>query len=147
MPGCITAAESSAPPDSASERYGEYPPPEHYAAAPATEPASIEGLPGAREHDGLFVRLQVGPGAARTRYKERVDGVDVSKVQASGLSGTFDLAVGGRAIADLIVHGNLSYSRSHAESRDVDEVEDATFEVSTTAINWSWTETVPKGTC
>jgi hypothetical protein len=124
-----------APPASApSPRYGEYPPPDQYGSAPVSDPAKIEGIPGAREHDGWYVRLQLGPGAARSRYRERVNGVNESAVQASGLSGTFDLAVGGRAVSNLILHGNLTYSRSHASSREVDGVKDASVEVSTTAL-------------
>jgi hypothetical protein len=134
--GAEAPATASAPPASGpSPRFGEYPAPARYAAEPVTAPAQIEGIPGAREHEGLYVRLQLGPGAARSRYRERVNGVNEAAVQASGLSGTFDLTVGGRAVSDLILHGNLTYSRSHAPSRDVDGVQDASLEVSTTALS------------
>jgi hypothetical protein len=119
---------------SATPRYGEYPAPNRYAEAPITDASTLEGVAGAREHEGVFVRLLVGPGAARTKYKERVDGVSVSDVQAAGLSGSFDLSVGGRAVSDLIVHGSVTYTRSHAELRRVDNVKDASFEVSSTLL-------------
>jgi hypothetical protein len=133
--GAEAPVTGSAPPASTpSPRYGQYPPPDQYAAAPITEAAQIEGIPGAREHEGVYVRLQLGPGAARSRYKESVNGVDTAKVQASGLSGTFDLTLGGRAVSSLILHGNLTYTRSHAPSRQVDGVKDASIEVTTTAL-------------
>src|SRR5262245_53589030 len=58
--------EGSAQPSGDTPRYGDYPPPDHYAEAPITDPSALEGVAGAREHEGVFVRLQVGPGAART---------------------------------------------------------------------------------
>jgi hypothetical protein len=113
---------------------GNYPPPADYGSAPVTDDAALEALPGAREHEGLFVRLTVGPGAARSLYREQVDGVRTSRVVAAGLSGTFDLAVGGRAVGNLIVHGSAAYARFHAQLRSVDGVKDAAVEVSTTAV-------------
>jgi hypothetical protein len=133
-PAANLPTEGSPQPSGDTPRYGDYPPPDRYAEAPITDPSALEGVAGAREHEGVFVRLQLGPGAARTKYKERVDGVKVSDVQAAGLSGSFDLSVGGRAVSNLIVHGNVTYTRSHAQLRTVDGVKDATLEVNSTAL-------------
>jgi hypothetical protein len=128
-----TAAPEQSPP---SASYGEYPATDRYAAPPVeSDAASLEGVPGAREHEGLFVRLQVGPGAARTQYKEQVDGAKLAKVEATGLSGSFDLSVGGRVVGNLILHGNLTYERFRSEYRYVNGVKDAALKVSTTMLN------------
>lgn len=89
---------------------------------------------GEREHDGFFLHMSVGPGAARTRYEERVDGSSVSDVQTSGLTGIMEVALGGRAIGNLIVHGNLLYSRYNSPTRYVDDVKDASIKVTASAL-------------
>jgi hypothetical protein len=91
-------------------------------------------LAGEREHDGFFLRMSLGPGAARTHYEERVDGTRVSDVATSGLAGIAEVAAGGRAVGNLIVHGNLMYSRYHSPTRTVDGVKDAAMDVSATAL-------------
>lgn len=105
-----------------------------YAERPVSDPSLLEGVPGAREHDGFFLRLNVGPGAGRNYYREQVSGGHVSSVQTSGLSGTFELAVGGRAVGNLIVHANLGYGRYRSSTRRVDGVKDAGLSLTTTAL-------------
>ena len=90
--------------------------------------------PGEREHEGFFLRLSVGPGAARTRYEERVDGTRNSEVSTSGLTGIVEVAAGGRAVENLIVHGTLMYSRYDSPTRQVDGVKDAGMHVSASAF-------------
>lgn len=90
--------------------------------------------PGEREHDGFFLRLSVGPGAARTRYEERVDGTRTSEVATSGLTGIVEVSAGGRAIENLIVHGTAMYTRYDSPSRQVDGVKDAGLHVNASAI-------------
>jgi hypothetical protein len=89
---------------------------------------------GDREHDGFFLRMSAGPGAARTRYEERVDGTRVSDVTTSGLTGIVEVAVGGRAVGNLLVHGNVIYTRYDSPTRNVDGVKDAAMHVSASAL-------------
>jgi hypothetical protein len=89
---------------------------------------------GEREHDGFFLRMAGGPGAARTRYDERVDGTHVSDVTTRGLTGIVEIAAGGRLVDNLIVHGNLIYTRYSSPTRLVDDVEDAAVPVSATGL-------------
>lgn len=120
------------PSEQAAQDLGEYPPPSMYAVPPLPdETSSLEGIAGAREHDGFFLRLSMGPGAGRTRYDESVDGVRVSDVEASGLSGILDVAVGGRLVGNLILHGDLIVSRFTSPTRRVDGVKDASIGVVT----------------
>jgi hypothetical protein len=122
------------PSEQAAQDLGEYPPPSVYAVPPLPDhTGTLEGLAGAREHDGFFLRLSMGPGAGRTRYDESVDGVRVSEVEANGLSGLLDIGVGGRLVGNLILHGNLIFSRFNSPTRRVDGVEDASISVSTSA--------------
>jgi hypothetical protein len=122
------------PSEQAAQDLGEYPPPSVYAVPPLpNHTGTLEGLPGAREHDGFFLRLSMGPGAGRARYDESLDGVRVSEVEANGLSGLLDVAVGGRLVGNLILHGNLIFSRFNSPTRRVDSVEDASISVSTSA--------------
>lgn len=122
------------PSEQAAQDLGEYPPPSVYAVPPLPDQTSrLEGLPGAREHDGFFLRLSMGPGAGRTRYDESVDGVRVSEVEASGLSGLLDIGVGGRLVGNLILHGDVIFSRFNSPTRRVDGVKDASISVSTSA--------------
>lgn len=133
-PASEPASQPPQPSAAALADNGSYPPPADYASAPVDDAAPLESLPGARQHEGFFLRLTVGPGAARTHYNERVDGVRRSKVVTTGLSGSFELALGGRVLGNLLVHGNAAYSRFHAQIRQVDGVKDAAVEVSTTAL-------------
>jgi hypothetical protein len=122
------------PSEQAAQDLGEYPPPSVYAVPPLPDQtSSLEGVAGAREHDGFFLRLSMGPGAGRTRYEESIDGVRVSEVDASGLSGLLDIGVGGRLVGNLILHGDLIFSRFYSATRMVDDVKDATVSVSTSA--------------
>jgi hypothetical protein len=126
-PGYVPGAE-------AAQDLGEYPPPSVYAVPPLPDnTSSLEAEPGAREHDGFFLRVSLGPGAGRTHYRESVDGTRVSQVEASGLSGMFDVGVGGRLVGNLILHGNLLFSRFDSPTRRVDGVKDAALRVSSSA--------------
>lgn len=98
------------------------------------EQFGLETLPGAREHDGFFLRLSIGPGAGRAHYKERLEeGERVSTVEASGLAGMFEVAAGARVVGNLIVHGNLQFSRFDSPTRRVDGVKDAALHVTSSA--------------
>lgn len=110
--------------------YGSYPGPD---GAGYAEAVDLEGAPGAREHDGFFLRLSIGPGAGRAHYKERVDGMRTSTVEASGLAGMFDVAAGARVVGNLIVHGNLLFTRFDSPTRRVDGVKDAALHVTSSA--------------
>jgi hypothetical protein len=122
------------PSEQAAQDLGEYPPPSMYAVPPLPDQSSsLEGVAGAREHDGFFLRMSLGPGAGRTRYEESFDGVRVSEVDASGLSGLLDIGVGGRLVGNLILHGDLIFSRFYSATRMVDDVKDATVSVSASA--------------
>lgn len=122
-----------APPPEAND-YGSYPAPDDYGSGAFPDDTSdLEGGPGAREHDGFFLRLSIGPGAGRAHYKESIDDLRVSTVEASGLAGMFDLAVGGRVVGNLIVHGNLMFSRFDSPTRRVDGVKDAALHVASSS--------------
>lgn len=121
------------PPESAVD-YGSYPASADYGSAPVTEELTdLEGSPGAREHDGFFLRLSIGPGAGRAHYKESVDGARTSTVEADGLAGMFDVCVGGRVVQNLIVHGSLMFTRFDSPTRNVDGVEDAAVHVTSSS--------------
>jgi hypothetical protein len=76
--------------------------------------------PGAREHEGLFARLAIGVGVSQAAYRESVNGRSVQDVATSGLSLSFDLALGGRLVRNLILHANLSGSSTLTTQKDVD---------------------------
>lgn len=121
--GAIYPEGYTAPPDA---RYGVYPAPEGYATAPGPDDGSgLEGSPGAREHDGFFLRLSMGPGAGIALYREKVDTVRTSDVEARGLAGLFELSMGGRVVGNLIAHGSVLFTRFQSETRRVDGVKDA----------------------
>jgi hypothetical protein len=136
-PDSSPAATPDAPDEAPEQPEGEqaeYSPPSMYAVPPLPDDtSSLEGEPGAREHEGFFLRINIGPGAGRTRYKESVDGAQVSSVEASGLSGMLDVGVGGRLVGNLILHGNLLFSRFYSSTRLVDGVKDAAVHVTDSA--------------
>ena len=63
---------------------------------------------GAYEHDGFFLRMQVGVGAGGMTYREptALEGPR-AKVKTRGVLGTFELSIGGRVVENLILHGSL----------------------------------------
>lgn len=81
--------------------------------------------PGMREHDGFFLRLTAGTGAALIHYQERVDGSRVSKVSERGLAALIGVSVGGRITSNLILHGDLVLTGFSDAQRDVDGTKDA----------------------
>lgn len=89
------------------------------------------GTPGAREHDGLFLRISVGAGAGFTRYRESVDGQNIQTVKTAGVAGQFELALGGRVAGNLILHGNLLLSGMDDARKTVSGVRDASNVIST----------------
>jgi hypothetical protein len=132
----------SAPPSSAAPQAPVYPP-NYPAPAPAygTYPAApgsrqypyaygeprLRG-PGAHEHDGFFLRLAVGVGAGGMAYDERTAiGQKRSGVKTRGLIGSFEVAVGGRVVDNLIVHGSL-IAVGMSSNKTVDGVENNNYD-------------------
>jgi hypothetical protein len=99
--------------------YGTYTPSQGAAEGPAPE------HPGAREHEGFFLRLGLGVGASILGYREAVDGNKLSGIATRGLSGLFNVSVGGRVVGNLIVHGDLIVSDFGDAQREVSGVKDA----------------------
>ncbi len=97
-----------------------------YAAGPVISgrPARLNS-PGAREHEGFFLRLALGAGAGFARYRESVDGQRTETVQTGGLAGQLEIAVGGRVVGNLIVHGNLLVGGVGDANKTVSGVKDA----------------------
>ncbi len=81
--------------------------------------------PGAREHDGFFLRLTIGAGAGFARYRESVDGRRIETVETGGVAGQLSVAVGGRVVGNLIVHGNLLLGGVGDANKTVSGVDDA----------------------
>lgn len=139
------AAQTERPPDQPAPVYpdGYTPPPgleygvqvapEGYGEAPVADDLGLEGSPGAREHDGFFLRLSIGPGAGVALYREKVDTVHTDDVEARGLAGLFDLAMGGRVYGNLILHGNVLFTRFDSPTRHVDGVKDAALHVTSSS--------------
>jgi len=114
--------------------YGEYAPPSAYPAPPGYGgPVSRAPGPGSHEHEGFFLRLSLGGGAASVKYRERISGQTVSDVKTRGLAAVFDIAVGGRVVENFIVHGNLSLS-SAASDRDIDGIKDRSYDELSTSM-------------
>ena len=103
--------------------YGTYPP--AYGGDPhAAEPATRAGE---FEHEGFFLRLQLGVGAGGTSYSERIDATgNRSTVKTRGVTGAFEFAIGGRVFQNLIIHGTL-IAAGNAANKLVDGVEDNTY--------------------
>jgi len=89
--------------------------------------------PGAHKHEGFFLRLNVGFGAGGARYRERVDGTQVSNVKTRGLEGAFELSIGGAVIENLIVHGSVMFV-SMSSHKTVDGVEDSSYDELSTSM-------------
>ena len=107
--------------------YGTYAPTSDYPSAPSyAGPLGRAPGPGSHEHEGFFLRLTLGVGAASNSYKERIEGPQVSEVQTRGLAVTFELAVGGRVVDNFIVHGNLSFAGADS-NREIDGVQDRSY--------------------
>jgi hypothetical protein len=107
---------------------GEQLPPGYYGSYPAPDQAFEEINPapqGYREHEGLFLRVSIGVGAAITSYDEAVDGVKRSQVTTRGLAGLFGVSVGGRVAGNLILHGDLMAAGFGDANRQVDGTTDA----------------------
>jgi len=112
--------------------------------APAAGPASIQygpgpiavgeptpvAAPGAREHDGFFLRVSVGVGAGFTSYREYVGQAETT-VKTAGVVGQLELALGGRVIGNLLLHGNLLLSGMDDARKTVSEVRDASNTIGT----------------
>ena len=96
----------------------------------ALYPSPVEVPAGFRVHDGLFLRVSIGPGAGQSRYRERVNAPAVDDVRASGLSGQVEAMVGGSLTESLILHGNALFLGFSSPTRDVGGVKDAALEVS-----------------
>lgn len=120
-------AQAPAPPG----YYGSYPPPAGYGRPYEPEPVA---RPGARRHDGFFLRFKLGVGAGGTFYDERVEEPRRSAISTRGIAGNFELAVGGAVIENLILHGNIIVT-AMGVSRWVDDVKDHTYdEISSTIL-------------
>lgn len=89
--------------------------------------------PGAHKHEGFFLRLNVGFGAGGASYKERVDGMQVSRVKTRGLEGVFELSIGGTVVENLILHGSVMLT-SMGSHKTVDGVEDSSYDDISTSM-------------
>jgi hypothetical protein len=117
-----------APPPAQPGYYGTYPaPPGYPAQQPYPYAQEREPDVGARTHDGFFLRLKVGIGAGGTRYEERVMEPSKSNVKTRGLSGNFELAIGGSVIENFILHGNIVLTAMSA-NKTIDGVTDSSYD-------------------
>jgi hypothetical protein len=82
--------------------------------------------PGSHEHEGFFLRLSLGVGAASTSYKEQVEAARVSDIKTRGLAVAFDIAIGGRVVDNFIVHGNLSFANA-SSNREIDGIKNRSY--------------------
>jgi hypothetical protein len=89
--------------------------------------------PGSHEHEGFFLRLTLGVGAAGTSYKEEIESPRVSNVKTRGLAAMFDIAVGGRVVDNFIVHGSLSVA-GVSSNREIDGVKDRSYNSLSTTL-------------
>ncbi|MET0344559.1 MAG: hypothetical protein ABW252_26330 [Polyangiales bacterium] len=109
-----------APPGS----YGSYPAAPGY---PYAQPAEARPRAGAFEHDGFFLRLNLGVGAGGMAYDERGVGGGSASVKTRGVVGVFEVAVGGRVVENLIVHGTL-IAAGMSSTKSIDGVENRTYD-------------------
>jgi hypothetical protein len=108
--------------------YGSYAPPSAYPAPPGYGgPVSRAPGPGSHEHEGFFLRLSLGGGAASIKYRDRLDGQSASDIKTRGLAGVFEVALGGRVVENFILHANLSISGADSD-RDVDGIKDRSYD-------------------
>lgn len=114
--------------------FGSYPSPAGYPAR-KPYPAAGERTPdaGARVHDGFFLRFKVGIGAGGTRYEERLVEPEVSDVTTRGLSGNFELAIGGSLVENLAIHGNLLV-QAMGSNKQIDGVDDHRYDRISTSM-------------
>lgn len=114
--------------------YGTYAPPAGYPASPSyAGPLGRAPGPGSHEHEGFFLRLSLGVGAAGTKYKERFDTNRNSDVKTRGLAVAFDVALGGRVVENFILHANLSFAGTDS-NREIDGVKDRSYEALSTSM-------------
>lgn len=106
--------------------------PTAYAPGPTLSgtPSPLGG-PGAREHEGFFLRLTVGAGAGFAGYREAVDGSRTEDVETGGVAGEMEVAIGGRIIGDLILHGNLLLTGVGDANKTVSGVKNASYKIDT----------------
>ncbi|MDB4976724.1 MAG: hypothetical protein JWN48_5065 [Myxococcaceae bacterium] len=112
--------------------YGQYATPPgyrqpQYSMRPLSRPAG----PGSHEHEGFFLRLSAGGGAAGMTYKESFDGIHKSTVKTRGIAGSAEVAIGGRVVGNLIVHGNVGVV-GVSSRRSIDGVRDDAYDSLTT---------------
>jgi hypothetical protein len=139
-------SEPDAPPPPAEPSY----PPAAYYPQPAPAPApSAYGAydtgyvtavprtgrrdagPGAREHEGFFLRLTLGFGAGGTRYRENVDGRRLQTVDTRGVSTQLEVSVGGHVGANFCLHGTLLGGGIGEARRNVSGTQDARDKIDT----------------
>ncbi len=109
--------------------------PTAYAPGPTLSgtPSPLGG-PGAREHDGFFLRLTVGTGAGFASYREAIDGSRTEDVETGGVAGETEVAIGGRVVGDLIVHGNLLLSGVGDANKTVQGVQNASKKIDASLV-------------
>lgn len=117
----------SAPTAEPEGYYGTYPPPP---MSPPEDPYGAERRrrrgPGAREHEGFFLRMTLGLGAGVMGYDEAVDGRRVSHVKTRGLAALFGVSVGGRVVENLLLHGDLLVASTGDARKEIDGTPNAT---------------------
>lgn len=99
-----------------------YPQPEYY-----VHPLSRRPHAGSHEHEGLFLRLSVGAGAAGMSYRQRFESARPAHVKTNGLAAAFELGLGRRVYERLIVHFNLSVIGANSR-RQIDGVKDNSYD-------------------
>lgn len=110
-----------APPGS----YGSYPAPPGY---PYAQPMASHPRVGAFEHDGFFLRMNLGVGAGGMAYDERARQTGgLAPVKTRGVVGVFELSIGGRVVENLIVHGTL-IAAGMSSNKTIDGVENRTYD-------------------
>jgi len=89
------------PPPPPGQGQTEQPPPK------AWEPPPPASAPGARTHDGFFLRFGLGMAIHKTSIKQSADNVTGRTIELTGNGVAFDLQIGGTVAKGLILAGDL----------------------------------------
>jgi hypothetical protein len=95
-----------------------YPPAPVY-AGPAPEPPPPTEVAGREQHDGFMLRLTVGLGGGGANYEFDVG----PETNATGVSGSFSIDIGGALTEDLVLHGRLASFTLFDPNVEVDDVD------------------------
>jgi hypothetical protein len=120
-------AQLARPPAAAPSGLAYLPPPGYVQADPYSRPLSRRPHLGSHEHEGLFLRISAGAGAAGMTYKERFSGPRASSVKTTGIVGSFEVGLGARVAENFMVHGNVSVMGASTK-REIDGVKDNSYD-------------------